>query len=173
MISTPIGRLRAALAILLVASAALFAVATTMEKNARESESAATEESEPHAEGAEEGTTESTEGHSDEGSGGSGRESAESERLFGIDLEQPWLIGLALAVSIGLAAAALLRARRGLFVPIAAFGLAFAALDAREVAHQTGESNAGLVALAATLTVMHLAVAVTAWRARSTLVRSG
>jgi Flp pilus assembly protein TadB len=169
VISTPVGRLRATLAILLVVSAALFAVGAMIERSTKETESTATES---EHRGSEEEATESAEGQGGEEAGEPGSEAEESERLFGIDLEQPWLIGLAVAVSVGLAVATLLRPGRGLFVLIVAFGLAFAALDARELVHQSGESNAGLVAIAATLVVMHLGVAVVAWRATVSIVRS-
>jgi hypothetical protein len=41
---------------------------------------------------------------------------------------------------------------------VAAFGLVFAAGDARELAHQLDESHAGLAAIAGTLIALHLAV---------------
>jgi uncharacterized membrane protein (DUF4010 family) len=47
---------------------------------------------------------------------------------------------------------------------IVAFGILFAAFDVMEAAHQANESRAGLVALAVTLGLVHLATALTAGR---------
>ncbi|MGH2758531.1 MAG: hypothetical protein ACRDKJ_03100, partial [Actinomycetota bacterium] len=193
--------LRGLIAVLLVATAALFAVATTIERSTKD-EHAATESTEPistteqatateqpqashpkdesvpheegelgHAEGPDDHAEEtevhtetseagqaSTEppgeeaGHDKEG--GTHDESEEaSERLFGIDLESPGLIALAVLLSLALATVVWFRPSAVLFLLVAAFTLGFAVLDGRELLHQLDEDRTSLAVMAVAITV--------------------
>jgi uncharacterized oligopeptide transporter (OPT) family protein len=143
--------LRVLLAGLLVASAILFAVGTTLER---------------HQQGKETSAATHQEGSAGE-SGGESTEHADSHRekgvtLLGINTESLGLEIAAIVVSLALAAAALLLRRRLVLLAIIAFGLVFAAGDVRELVHQINESHAGIAAIAATLIVLHLIIAGTA-----------
>ena len=79
---------------------------------------------------------------------------------------------VAVVASCLLAAAVWLRPATVVLAAVAGFGLVFAAGDGRELAHQLGDSNNGLAAVAALLLVLHLAVAALAaaampWRRSS------
>lgn len=90
-----------------------------------------------------------------------------TERLLGIDPESTVLVIIAVAVSLLLAGGVLTVRRSPLLVVVAAGMLAFAALDVREVVHQSSESRTGLAALAALVALLHLATGATAvvgWR---------
>jgi len=146
--------LRALLAGLLVVSAVLFAVGSTLERHQHGSESTVA----THQEGS--GKS------SGEPGGESGTAAARPEThreavvtILGINTESVGLEITAIVSSLVLAAAAWLLRRRLVFLAINAFGLVFAAGDGRELAHQISESHAGIAAIAATLIVLHLAVA--------------
>jgi hypothetical protein len=136
-------RLRAALVLLLVGSGVLFAIGSTIERHQHHSEPAA---------------------HSGEAAGG--RESSAEHRkaetgvtILGVDTESLALTVIAVVASFALAILVRLGRRpRLVLLAAAAFGLVFAAGDARELVHQLDESNGGLAAIAATLIGLHLAV---------------
>lgn len=146
--------LRAALAGLLVASAVLFAVGSTVERHQHGKEAPATTHQEGSGESSgESGGATATETHRETG-----------VKIVGINTESVGLEIVAIVVSLVLAAAAWLLRRRlvWLWLAVVAFGLVFAAGDARELAHQITESHAGIAAIAAVLIVLHLAIAGTA-----------
>jgi hypothetical protein len=110
-----------------------------------------------HSEGGESAATASGEaGHVESATG-----RAEGERLLGVDIESTPLV--ILAVLAGLALAALAASRiglaRGFLLTVVLIGLAWAALDLREVVHQLDESRAGVAVVAMGVAALHLAVA--------------
>jgi hypothetical protein len=74
------------------------------------------------------------------------------------------LVVLAVVVGLALAAGAATRLgrRRAFLLAVAAIALAWAALDARELAHQLDESRAGIAAIAAAVALLHLGAAAAA-----------
>jgi uncharacterized oligopeptide transporter (OPT) family protein len=143
--------LRALLAGLLIVSAILFAVGSTLERHQHGKETTAA----THQEG------------SGGESGGESTAHAGTHRekgvtLLGINTESLGLEIAAIVASVLLAAAAWLLRQRLVLLAILAFGLVFAAGDVRELVHQINESHAGIAAIAATLIVLHLVVAGTA-----------
>jgi hypothetical protein len=86
---------------------------------------------------------------------------AEGERLFGVHVEATPLV--VLAVLAGLALAALAASRigllRGFLLTVVVIGLAWAALDIREVIHQLDESRTGVAVVAMAVAALHLTVA--------------
>jgi uncharacterized oligopeptide transporter (OPT) family protein len=143
--------LRVLLAGLLVVSAVLFAVGSTLERHQHRTETtAATHQEGSSGESGGEGTA-NTETHAEKG-----------VTLLGINTESLGLEIVAIVASLALAAAALLLRQRLVLVAIIAFALVFAAGDVRELVHQINESHAGIAAIAAILIVLHLSVAATA-----------
>jgi hypothetical protein len=136
---------------LLVASTALFAVGVIAERSSRDTH---TEPAAAHA--AETG------GESGEPAGAhsEGAAHAETERLFGADVESTPLV--VLAVLAGLALAALAASRfglaRGFLFTVVVVALAWAALDIREVVHQLDESRTGVAVVAMAVAALHLTV---------------
>jgi len=158
---------------LLIAATIAFVVGTTLERSQAEAgdrQEASTvershDEAAEHDETAEHRQAEAAEGRSTEATQAAEQHDPEGEageRLFGINPEAAGFVAGAAAVSLLLAALLITRPRRPLLVAVVAFGLAFAALDVREAAHQAGESHAELVAIALLTGLLHLAVAVTA-----------
>jgi len=153
---TSLKNLRVALAVLLVVSAGLFALGTTIERRQGHDDTAVTRhddasvgENGERAEG--ETANESAERHE------SGNET--DETVLGINPESVPLTIAAVLASLLLAAAIW----RGSFRPFTAyavlvFGLVFAAGDLRELVHQLDESRSGLAAIAGALALMHLAI---------------
>lgn len=150
--------LRTALVLLLVGSACLFVVGSTLERREGKEEPAAAESTErPAGESAEQPATndeQSESGEHGEGEGG------ESEQILGVDTESVPLTIAAVLASLALAAAVWRRLRPRLVgVVLVAFGLLFVAGDARELVLQFDEENAGVAVIAAALLVLHLAIA--------------
>ncbi|MDL2335011.1 MAG: hypothetical protein QFC55_03135 [Chloroflexota bacterium] len=176
-----LGRLRAAMAALLVATALLFVVGIFIERGTGSAGSphveatspAADPSATPHAEGsgessdggggaevspaaespgATEAAGESTETH---------RDSVASESFLGIDPEQPALVGMAVLLSL-LTAFLVWRDGRPIVIAgaiVLAFG--FGALDLLEVSHQVREGTALIALVAAVVAMGHgLAAAV-------------
>ena len=140
--------LRALLAVLLVGSAILFIVGSTIERNHRHHEQPAAQAAHTESGG------ESQAGHVEPGSAEPG------VTILGVNTESFALSIVAVVLSVLLAAALLLRRRtRLVLLAVVAFGLVFAAGDAREVVHQLDDSNSGLATIAAILIALHLAVA--------------
>ena len=147
-------RLRAALVVLLMGSGLLFAIGSTIERHRH------------HAEHPSTTATSSPESRSS-GEKGSGEGSKHVEKshvekgvtILGVNTESLALTVIAVVASLVLALVVWLRRRpRLVLLCVAAFGLVFAAGDARELVHQLDESNAGLAAIAAILIGLHLAV---------------
>jgi hypothetical protein len=155
---------------LLITSAAAFATGTTVERHTASSESPAAQQGQQH--------------HSEVGgprgdsAGGEGAASGEppathasehsSETLLGVNPEATWLVVIAVALSLVLAALILTVRSSPLAVVIALVMLAFTALDIREVTHQLNESHPGLAALAAAVALLHLAAGAVALLATRT-----
>ena len=155
-------QLRAALALLLVATAIVFAIGTTIERSQRhtESGSAKTSESESHAEGS--GSEAGDETGSAEASSSAEKTGTASEHVLGVDVESiPAIIG-AVALAVLLAAAVWWRRERIWLWATLVFGLAFIAGDVRKVFHQLDESRTGVAVIAGVLVAAHLAIAVLA-----------
>jgi hypothetical protein len=166
-----VGRLRAAMATLLVASALLFAVGIFIERGTSSTNAPHVEATSPpsasivpHVEGSGEEGSGEADGEAGE-AGASEATTAEavgdsetggSEDILGIDPEAPTLVGLALIVSF-VAAFLVWRYRRRLIIAGAiVVALIFAALDTLEVSHQAREGAVVLVAIATVVAVGHL-----------------
>jgi hypothetical protein len=161
-VRTHLTTLRGALSVLLVGSAILFLVGSTIERNHRHHETITP----THVEGSggetggETGTTEASKPprtHTDAGHSEAGA------KILGVNTESLALSIVAVVFSLLLAAAIWLgKWARLVLLGVAVFGLVFAAGDGRELAHQLTESNNGLAAVAAILLVLHLAVSAVA-----------
>ena len=151
-------RVRLLLAALLVVSGIAFAVGSAAERSSTvKSSPPSSESSSTHAEG---------EGAETSGGETAGTKpaqhtetTAESETLLGINPESTALVVVGVALSLLLAAGVWFWGYRPLLIAVLVFGVAFAALDIREVIHQADESRTALVVVAIVLTVMHSAVA--------------
>jgi hypothetical protein len=160
------GPLRWTLVALLVASTALFAVGAIAERSSRDThtEPAAAHAAETGSEsegahnesGESKGTASGEAGHAE-----SGTEHAASERLLGVDVESTPIVVLAVLAGLALAALAASRIglRRGFLLTLVVIGLAWAALDIREVVHQLDESRTGVAVVAMAVAALHLTVA--------------
>jgi hypothetical protein len=168
------GRLRAAMATLLVASALLFVVGIFIERGTG---SAATPRGEaaippatasvaPHVEGSGESGENGgeageshTPGASATESGGEATghtETGSGEAIFGIDPETPGLVAFAVIVSLLVAFLVWRDGRRPVIAGAVVLALGFAALDLLEVSHQAREGTALLVVIAALVAIGHL-----------------
>jgi hypothetical protein len=99
-------------------------------------------------------------GHEDPsspGKGAHGSAGTETETVLGLDLENPWVVGLVVAVWLGVAAALL---RFGRLAWVAALGAALVAtaLHVAEVGRQVAEVHPALVTLAVLVALTHLAL---------------
>jgi hypothetical protein len=158
-------QLRAALALLLVATAVLFAIGTTIERSHRHNENV---RAEAQSENQSEGSSSEVGGEVAGGETGPGEStsgethSTSSEKVFGVDVESvPAILG-AVTVALVLAAAVWWRRERLWLWATLGFGIVFAAGDVREVVHQLDESNAGVAVVAGVLVMAHVAIAVLA-----------
>jgi hypothetical protein len=148
--------LRAAIAGLIVLATIGFVVGTTIERNTKER---------PAAERPAEGGWETEAERAAE----SGGETHGEFQPFGVDIEAVPFIVLAALASLAMAAAVWARPRMLLVLAIVGVAmLLFAALDVREILHQTDESRTGLAVLAGAVAVLHgSAAAAVAYRSRS------
>ena len=148
-------RLALVVALLLVVSAALFAAGTAIEHGQRDQHKS--EVSSPSS------TSGKTGGESGEEQGheatASTDEQKSSEEIAGIDPESWPLVGLAIAISLALAAGVYLRRSRLWLVAAAGFAVVFAAGDVRELVHQLDESRTTVATIAGILIVLHGLVA--------------
>jgi hypothetical protein len=151
------GPLRAALGILLLVSAALFAAGTVVERNQSRDVVPSISATPP-----------STEGSSETGGAGQPSEThppssetavSPSEQLLGIDPEAPWVIAIGAAASVLLALALWLSGLRSVLIAAIFFGLLLTAPDLRGTVHQINESRATLVAVS-----LLLAMTASPWR---------
>ena len=162
--------LRAWLAVLLVASSALFFVGISLERGVTGPSVPVAVQPSPsgHVEG--EGGEAGEVGHSEASAvpagetGESPAEHAGETWPLGIDLEAPILVGGAIVVSL-LLALAVLRGTSAI-APVAIVGFLglFGILDLLEVSHQLGASRVGLAAIAALVLVLHVVAGVVAIR---------
>ncbi len=154
---------------LLVASTALFAVGVIAERSGTDTHTAPAaahagdtggESSEPAGARGEGGASEATPS-GETGHVESATEHAERERLLGVDVESTPLVVLAVLAGLALAALAASRIglRRGFLLTVVVIGVAWAALDIREVVHQLDESRTGVAVVAMAVAALHLAVA--------------
>jgi hypothetical protein len=151
-------RLALIVALLLVTSAALFAVGTAIEHGQRDQHK--TEVSAPSSTSGETGGESGEEqGHETGPSAGTG---TSSEKIAGIDPESWPLVGLAIAISLALAAGLYVRRSRPWLVAAAGFAAVFAAGDIRELVHQLDESRTTVATIAGVLIALHTLAALVA-----------
>lgn len=169
-------RARTFLTVLLLTSAALFAIGVAMERHDERSESRgkaaniggllladAGGEGETAAGGETSGETPAerrAEGHSE--TRAEHRAEHANERVFGVNLESSPLVGAAVAVSFLFAVALWLTPNPLVPLAIAGFALVAAVFDVREVFHQIDASRAGEATIAAVVAMLHLAAAAVA-----------
>jgi hypothetical protein len=159
----PFARLKVLLVCSLIASTALFAVGVAIERSRSESTETPSGEVSHTDEGT--GGEGTTEGGSGEGSSNSAEAATTTEHsdgdavFFGIDLESWWLVGVAIAVSLGLALAVWFRPLRPVLALASVVALVFAAFDLAEVGHQISASEMGLVVVAVAVAFLHLLAA--------------
>jgi hypothetical protein len=128
-------------ALLLVASAAAFAVGREIERA-----------EERHAQAAEEAGAEEEEEEEEPG-----------REIAGIDADAPELTVVGVLITLVLAAGVYLRPSRALLWLVALFGLGFTLLDVFwEAVHQIAESQPKIVTAAVVVAVLHVAVVVVA-----------
>jgi hypothetical protein len=152
--------LRGALALLLVGSAILFIVGSTIERNHRHHETTAAK---PAVTPGEKGTETSGEGSKPSATHAEAGHSEAGVKILGVNTESLALSIVAVVLSLLLAAAVLARVwARMVLLAVAAFALVFAAGDGRELVHQLDDSNAGLASVAGVLMCLHLIVALLA-----------
>jgi hypothetical protein len=101
--------------------------------------------------------------------GSASREAAEragtvpsSERVFGVDIEQPAIVAAGAFIMVVLAAMAFGWRRRDVLLAVAVFALAFAAFDLREAQHQSSAGRTSILVIASVLACMHVAAALLA-----------
>jgi hypothetical protein len=173
-------RLPLLVALLLVVSAALFAVGTAIEHSQRTHHDVHATAS-PATKGGETSTEKTVNGESS-GSGESSTKAGEtkpaeaaspavasgesghethSEKIAGVDPESWPLVGLAIAVSLLIAAGVYWRRGRWLAAAVS-FALLFAAGDIRELVHQIQESRTTVATIAGILIALHLMIAAVA-----------
>ena len=151
--------LQGGLVVLLIGSAILFLVGSTIERNHRHHEAAAKSSEVSGGEKSKNGETagegsKPTESHAVQASGEAGA------KILGVNTESLALSIVAVVLSFVLAGMIWLGTwPRLVLLAVLGFGLVFAAGDGRELVHQLDESNTGLAAVATILLVLHLAVA--------------
>ena len=144
-------RLRWLLSTLLIVGAALFAVGIAVERNADD-------HVEPGATHTEEG--EAPGEHADEEAAAEpDHDDSSEERVLGMNLESPLLIGLGGAVSVALAVLTWRSNARIALLAAVGFAALFVVLDIAELVHQIDESRTGIAVLAAVVAFVHAAAA--------------
>ena len=176
--SRDLGRMRAAMATLLVASALLFAVGIVIERATGstgtehvEAPSPPGQSAAPHVEGSSEAgeaggeagesrapeASEAGAGEAGESAGHS--ESGSSEAILGIDPEAPPLVVLAIILSLVAAFLVYWDGRRTVVTGAVVVAVGFAALDLLEVTHQAREGSALVAAIAIMVAIGHMLAA--------------
>ena len=145
-------RSRAALPLVLLAATALFVLGVALE---------------PHTD---EARGEHAESEAGEHSGSEAGEAATEppggeERVLGLNLESPLVVGIAVVASVGLALLAWSRPERRWLMAIAVIAAGFALVDVAEVLHQLDEDRMGLALLAAAVAALHALAVLLAVRA--------
>ncbi|MEO6712075.1 MAG: hypothetical protein ABIM89_01445 [Mycobacteriales bacterium] len=140
------------IAVLLGATALLFAIAASAERSSRDHRevtlSGALLEGGADGRPSEQGAGE----HSEAG----------EETLLGLDLESPLLVGVGVLLSLGLAAAVWSRPTSTVIAAAGLFSAGFAILDLVEARHQVSEGTGPLVGAAIALVLGHALAAVAA-----------
>ncbi len=161
-------RLPLLVALLLASSAVLFAIGTAIEHSQRGTHrdeaalsSAAESGGDTSGEAKATGETGAGEATHTESSAAAASTEARSEEIAGIDPESWPLVGLAIAVSLLVAAGVYWRRGRWLVAAIG-FGLVFAAADTRELVHQIQESRTTVALIAGVLIALHVLAAIAA-----------
>lgn len=142
---------------LLLVSTALYTVGVTLEQGSERQEMTVTHQETGEGQAAH---SEANETHTDI-STPNVPGTPHQESLFGINLESPWFIVLALLSSLTLIVI-LLRFERTALVLIFAFSIAAILLDGLEVVTQVNRSNPGLVIMAIIVGLAHAALGLTA-----------
>ena len=158
----PFARLKLLLVYSLIASTALFAVGVAIERSRSEGTETPSGEVVSHTDEAAggEGTTEGSSGEGGSNAAEAATSTEHSDAVFlGVDLESWWLVGVAVAVSLGIALAVWFRPLRPVLALTGVVALVFAAFDVAEVAHQVSASEPALVAIAAVVALLHLSSA--------------
>jgi hypothetical protein len=170
------GRMRAAMATLLVAAALLFGVGTLVERGTGPAESPHLEATEAptaqspaqHVEGSDEDGEKSEASHAAEASAAAGEagepagthtEAVRNESILGIDPEAPPLVALAILVSLVAAFFVWRDGRRIVVAAAVVVAIGFATLDLVEVGHQAHEGTAVVAIIAGLVAVGHLVAA--------------
>lgn len=170
-------RARLAAAVLIVASAAAFAICISVERHADAAEHAAQSPttSSPTAP-AVAGHGDADGGHDQVAGGGDGADTGTAAAdgtaepatlLFGVNLESPGLVGAAVGLEILLAVAILTLATAWLPAVIALVMLGFGTLGAWEILHQLEQFRFELAAVATAVALLHVLAAVAAYLART------
>jgi hypothetical protein len=171
-----VGRLRAAMATLLVASAVLFGIGILIERgtgsagtpHVEATSPPAAASTAPHVKGSGEaggegGSTPAAEAPTATGeageTAGAHPETFGSEAILGIDPEAPALVTLAIILSLLAAVLVWRDGRRLVMAGAVAVALGFAALDLLEVSHQFRDGTTLLVLIAGLVAVGHLLAA--------------
>ena len=169
-----LGRMRAAMATLLVASALLFGIGILIERGAGsavtphlEATSPPAASTAPHVEGSgesgEAGASPAAEAPTTTGeageSPGAHNETTSTELILGIDPEAPALVGLAIILSLLAAFLVWREGRRIVVIGAIVIALGFAALDLLEVSHQVREGTMLVAIIAGLVAFGHLLAA--------------
>ncbi len=170
-----LGRLRTAMATLLLASALLFGLGILIERGTSSAGTPPVEATSPpvaasaapHVEGSSEageaGASPAAEASATTGeageSSGAHTETTSTESIFGIDPEAPPLVALAVILSLLAAFLVWRDGRRSVVIGAIVVALGFAALDLLEVSHQTREGRTLVAIIAGLVAVGHLLAA--------------
>ena len=152
-------------AALLAISTVFFALAVLMERSGESRETPAASEQLEAGE-SEEGNTEAEGSHAEATKAGEGGEQA--ELIFGVNLENPWIVWGFVGTSLLLAVAVLRFGQPAFLLTILLAGAA-ALLDGREVFFQFGRANMVIAILALLTALAHAAAAMLALMAWRTL----
>ena len=152
-------RLRWLLSALLIVGAVLFTVGIAAEH-------AADDHVEPGAIHTEEG--EAAGEHTDEEARAEpAHDESSEERVLGMNLESPFIIGLGIAVSVVLAVLTWRSNLRLVLLTAVGFAALFVVFDIAELVHQIDQSRAGVAVLAAVVALVHAAAALVGERRAS------
>ena len=132
-------------------------VAPTVSADAQAPEGSEAREAQEHQEAAAAASQESAEGTP-------AHEAAEQNRVFGIDVESPWVITSVVVLTLLLIAALLVLGERVLPLVVLVAVVA-AVFDMREIGYQLGQARYLIAALAIGVVASRIATAVVAWRA--------
>lgn len=152
-------RSRAALPLVLLAATALFVLGVALEPHTEEARGEHAE-----SEAGEHAGSEAGEAGTEAGEAGTEPAGGE-ERVLGLNLESPLVVGIAVVASVGLALLAWSRPERRWLLAIAVIAAGFALVDVAEVLHQLDEDRMGLALLAAAVAALHALAVLLAVRA--------